>query len=96
MNIHITKEAGIWYKEELELSTPTQIRLYPRYGGVGGIIPGFSIGINNDTPEAVYASFTIEDIQFFVEEQDSWYFDGYDLKVQLNKKLDEPEFIYES
>lgn len=96
MNIHITKEAGIWYKEELELSTPTQIRLYPRYGGVGGIIPGFSIGINNDTPETIYASFTIEDIQFFVEEQDSWYFDGYDLKVQLNKELDEPEFIYES
>jgi len=96
MNIHVTKEAAIWYKEELELTTPAQIRLFPRYGGVGGIIPGFSIGINNDQPKAIYASTTVEDIQFFVEEQDSWYFEGHHLKIQLNKNLGEPEFIYES
>lgn len=96
MQLHITKDAAKWYVKELELSTPTHIRLFPRYGGVGGIIPGFSIGINNDEPESTHATSTVEGIQFFVEEQDAWYFEGYNVTIQLNTDLYEPEFTYTS
>lgn len=95
MKLHITQDAANWYMDELELNTPTQIRLFPRYGGVGGIIPGFSIGINDDLPEVIYASSTVSDIQFFIEEKDAWYFDGHHLTIQFNEELHEPEFIYE-
>lgn len=94
MQLHITDEAAKWYMEELQLSTPTQIRLFPRYGGFGGIIPGFSVGINNDEPEDACASSIVDGIQFFIEENDHWYFDGYDVTIELNTDLNEPEFSY--
>lgn len=96
MNLHITQKAADWYMDELELDTPTQIRLFPRYGGVGGIIPGFSVGINNDVPEVIHTSSTVSDILFFIEEKDSWYFEGHHLTIQFNEDLNEPEFIYQS
>ena|SRR5699024_5318848 len=96
MKLHITQEAANWYVNELELDTPTQIRLFPRYGGVGGIIPGYSVGINNDLPEVVHASSIVSGIKFFIEEKDAWYFDGYHLTIQFDEELNEPEFIYES
>lgn len=95
MKLTITTAVAKWYVEELDLTTPTQIRLYPRYGGVGGIIPGFSIGINNDTPELIHASTSEQGIQFFIEEKDAWYFEGYHLSIQMHEEMHEPEFIYE-
>lgn len=95
MKLHVTNEAAKWYINELDMNVPNQIRLFPRYGGVGGIVPGFSLGINNDDPKAVYASLEVEKILFFVEENDAWYFGEHDLTIQLDTDKDEPAFIYE-
>jgi len=93
MDIHVTTDAAKWYREELSITTTGFVRLFPRYG-FGGHIPGFSIGINQENPENISASVVVEDVTFYVEAEDSWYFDDTEkLTIELNKKLNEPEFI---
>ncbi|SDQ58056.1 Uncharacterized protein YneR [Virgibacillus subterraneus] len=93
MNIQITNEAAKWYKKEFEIDHQTQLRFYVRYG-FGGFIPGFSLGVSYDTPKDVHTSCNAEGIKFFIESKDAWYFDDKDLKIELNKQAQEPEFKY--
>lgn len=95
MKIHVTEEVAKWYKNELSIQQSTYLRYYVRYGGIGGHIPGFSLGINFDTPENVRTSTKVDNITFYIEEADEWYFDGKDLKITLNDKKMEPEFTYD-
>lgn len=94
MDISISKVAAKWYKDEFSIEGQGYIQFFARYGGVGGLIPGFSLGMQLNTPQEIYASTTVQDITFFVEQKDAWYFSDNHLKIQLNHKLNEPEFVY--
>lgn len=94
MKLSISKVAAKWYKDELSIENKENIRFFVRYGGIGGIIPGFSLGLQFDIPQDTYVSTTVEDITFFIEQKDAWYFTDNDLNIQMNHKLHEPEFIY--
>lgn len=94
MNIYVSEDAAKWYKEEYEVSNAS-IRLFVRYGGFGGNIPGFSLGVNIEEPYAMHASTEIEGIQFYIEESDSWYFDEKDLHITYSKENKEPQFAYQ-
>lgn len=93
MEIIVTEDVAKWYKNELDISQG-HIRFFPRYG-FGGHIPGFSIGINQDSPNELHESTELEGITFYVEEKDAWYFEDVDLTVNINKKLNEPTYICE-
>jgi uncharacterized protein YneR len=93
MNLQIDKEAAQWYKDELELSEDTYLRFFVRYG-FGGHIPGFSLGVKKDAPTEKFASADLEGISFYIENKDAWYFEGYDLHVSFNEKIQEPAFEY--
>lgn len=95
MNIIISDKAITWYKEELNLKSGDNVRFFARYGGHSPIQSGFSLGVNNDQPIDIGASVHKNDLTFFVEESDIWYFDGHDLKIDYNEKYNEPEFHYE-
>ncbi|WP_373896106.1 HesB/YadR/YfhF family protein [Virgibacillus natechei] len=92
--MQISKEVAKWYKQELDITDNPQLRFYVRYGGVGGNIPGFSLGIKKEEPEDVYTSVEVENITFFIKKKDAWYFEENDLKIHLNRKMMEPEFKY--
>ena len=94
MNLTVTKDAAEWYKDELDLTSPTSIRFLPRYG-FGGHIPGFSIAISNEDPVDMYHAFEISEITFFVENEDAWYFEDGHLKVQFDEKQHEATFSFE-
>ncbi|WP_100010862.1 HesB/YadR/YfhF family protein [Lentibacillus sediminis] len=94
MNIQISKEAAKWYRKELDITGDTHVRFYVRYGGFGGNIPGFSLGVGRRAPEEIHTSTTVEGVTFFIEQNDAWYFEGKDLKINLNHKLDEPDLKY--
>lgn len=96
MEIKVTSEATKWYEQELDVSEGDSIRFFVRYGGVGGRIPGFSLGINLEEPTSVHTSTSINGITYFIEEMDAWYFDGNNLTVQLDKTLQEPQFRYDA
>lgn len=93
MILKVTESAAKWYKDELSIKSEAFIRFFPRYG-YGGHIPGFSIGINNDKPKETFKSTTIENITFFIELEDAWYFEEIDLIVTLNEGPNEPVFSY--
>lgn len=96
MEIQISKEAAKWYKHELDLeNNDNYIRFFVRYGGFGGNIPGFSLGVSKDAPEEVHAAKEIDNITFYVEEKDAWYFEDNDLKIKFSRKKQEPEISYE-
>lgn len=93
MILNVTKEAALWYKDEMSSAEPiSYIRFFPRYG-FGGHIPGFSIGISSDTPDSPFVSTDVENITFYIEANDAWYFEGKKLDVILNREIEEPEFL---
>lgn len=93
MQLTVTTEVAHWYKEEMFSAEDVKyIRFFPRYGGFSEHIPGFSIGINNDTPDSPLVQIEKEAITFFIEENDSWYFEDVNLEVTLDKDLEEPKF----
>ncbi|MBY7143564.1 hypothetical protein KFZ56_19330 [Virgibacillus sp. NKC19-3] len=94
MKLQMSKEVAKWYKQELDITDNSKLRFYVRYGGMGGNIPGFSLGIMKDEPEDVHTSIEVENITFFIEKKDAWYFEEKDLKIHLNRKIMEPAFNY--
>lgn len=95
MQININEEAANWYIKELQLKEGDFVRFFPRYGGVGGNIPGFSIGINTNEPMDLQTKATYDGVTFYIEKEDLWYFDDKNLTINFNEKLNEPEFLYE-
>ncbi|HLQ74351.1 MAG TPA: hypothetical protein VK125_08985 [Bacillota bacterium] len=94
MELTVTTEVANWYNEELFAQKPIKyVRFFPRYGGFSEHIPGFSIGISNDVPDTPLVVVEKEDITFFIESNDHWYFEGVHLDVILNETLEEPEFV---
>ncbi|ALX47876.1 HesB/YadR/YfhF family protein [Lentibacillus amyloliquefaciens] len=94
MKLKITNQAGQWYKDEFDIDDRSYQRFFVRYGGFGGRIPGFSLGLGNDVPEDIYASCDVAGITFYIENKDAWYFDGQDLSITLDEKTKEPKFHY--
>lgn len=94
MNINISEKAVAWYNEELDLSPGAYLRFFVRYGG-HSIQSGFSLGITIMEPTHLGASTKINGVTFYVEEEDLWFFEDYNLMIILNEKLNEPEFLYE-
>lgn len=94
MKLDISKEAAVWYKEELELEDKEELRFFVRYGGVGGKIPGFSLGVKKDQPQKIHTSQTVEDITFYIEDSDVWYFENSDLDIKFDHQHNEPVLKY--
>ncbi|MGM9922759.1 MAG: HesB/YadR/YfhF family protein [Bacillus sp. (in: firmicutes)] len=93
MKINISDEAAKWYEQELNLQKGDNVRFFARYGGESTIHSGFSLGIELEDPIAIGASVKKNDIQYFIEENDLWYFNQHDLYVGYNAKQDEPEYM---
>lgn len=95
MEIIISEEAAKWYKEELDLEDQASIRFFVRYGGVGGRIPGFSLGISVGPPRQIHTATTVNNLQFYIEEEDAWYFENQNLLITLDEQFEEPQFTYQ-
>jgi len=94
IDIRITEAVANWYKNEYELNGEGNFRLFVRYGGVGGRIPGFSLGVAMESPVHEHASATVNHLRFFIEEADAWYFEGHNISISLDEETNEPRFTY--
>lgn len=94
MQIHLTDKAAEWFHNEMFLEKGDYVRFYVRYGGSSPIQHGFSLGVNKETPIDVGVLHERNGIKYFIETRDTWYFDGHDLYVDYNEKLDEPSYEY--
>ncbi|MFJ8064535.1 HesB/YadR/YfhF family protein [Psychrobacillus sp. NPDC096426] len=94
MKIYISPDALTWFQDEMQATNGDTIRFYARYGGSSPIQQGFSLGVTKDTPFEPVVTVKMENILFFIEERDEWYFDGHDLYVDVDHQLDELAYTY--
>lgn len=95
MNIIVNDHAAAWYKEEMLLNRGDYVRFFARYGGCSTVQQGFSLGVSSETPHQIGFEVVKDDIHYYIEEKDLWYFDGKDLFVDFNEQANEPVFRYE-
>lgn len=95
MELRISNDAARWYIKEMELQKGTALRFFPRYSSGGGLHPGFSLGISVEEPEQPVLQKDLEGVTFYMEDQDRWYLNGYNLVVNYLESLDDIEYIYE-
>ena len=94
MKLVVTNDAIQWLIEEVGLNNGDTVKFHARYGGSSPVQLGFSLGFTKDTPDLVASSVEKQGILFFVEESDLWFFDGHDLHLDYDEKLDEINYMY--
>lgn len=95
MHITISQAAIEWFKEEVELTAGKKVKFYTKIYGNSPIQPGFSLGFTVDQSPINKAAYTVvEGIEFYVEENDIWFFNGHHLHVDYDETIDELVFSY--
>ncbi|WEG12178.1 HesB/YadR/YfhF family protein [Pullulanibacillus sp. KACC 23026] len=95
MEIKISQEAMDWFKEEVGVEPGNGVRFYSQIYGTSPVQEGFALGFTVDNePKNVAVQTKVDDVLFFVEEGDVWFFNGHDLHIDYNKQKDEIEFNY--
>ncbi|OKL36794.1 HesB/YadR/YfhF family protein [Domibacillus mangrovi] len=94
MKIELNNLAKKWFEEEMYAVKGDFIRFYVRYGGSSPLHDGFSLGISKEEPIEAAVTAIYNDVTYFVEDKDLWYFDGHHLVVDFDEQLDEPIYNY--
>lgn len=89
MKIVITDEAFKWFKEEMEVEPGDYVRFYARYGGSSPFHEAFSLGMNREVPHEIGVETIVDDVYFYIEKADEWFFNEHDLHVSINSALGE-------
>lgn len=95
MNIQLTDDAIEWFETEMDVEAGEAVQFYARYGGASPLHEGFSLGIQKSEPEKIAAQTVINDVTYYIDEHDEWFFQDHNLLVSLNPDLNELHFDYE-
>lgn len=85
MTILIEHNAFKWFEKEFDTPKPFFIRLYPQYAGFGDKNKGYSLAFALETPALAIQQQEIDGITFFVESNDSWFFDETDVDIKFSE-----------
>ncbi|MFC6180903.1 HesB/YadR/YfhF family protein [Lactiplantibacillus daowaiensis] len=95
MKITITAAASQWFHEEMGVTTGNGVRFFGKTYGKTAVHSGFSIGVmRDDEPHRPIASTTVDDVTYYVNDRDEWFFKGYDLTVDYDAVNDGPKYDY--
>ncbi|MFB7155795.1 MULTISPECIES: HesB/YadR/YfhF family protein [unclassified Lysinibacillus] len=94
MNIVLTDEALQWFKQEMEVESGDTIRFYARYGGSSPFHEGFSLGMTREEPIEIGVKTVIDDVIYYIDEKDLWFFNDHDLYVDVDATNDELKYEY--
>ncbi|MHC5268044.1 HesB/YadR/YfhF family protein [Enterococcus sp. LJL98] len=94
MKVTVTPKVLDWFKKEIVLEEGQGIRFFGKVYGSTQVHEGFSVGMSVDRPERVLFEEEIEGLLFFVDENDDWFFRGYEMTVDLDEKLNEPAYFF--
>ncbi|TDQ39755.1 HesB/YadR/YfhF family protein [Aureibacillus halotolerans] len=94
MKIDVSNQALEWFKDEMGVSDQSQVRFFVRYGGCSSVQSNFSLGVDVTIPKDPVAETTRDNILFFVEQTDEWFFDSHDLEVKFDESTDELAFTF--
>lgn len=90
MSFEVSKEAAQWYKDEMDLERGDYVQYYVQlYGGIPTAHPNYSLGISVGKESSIAIKDEVEGITFYVNEDNSWFLNEFDMKVVLkNGELD--------
>lgn len=95
MKIIIEKNAVNWFKDEFGAAEGDFIRFFVRYGGSGPMFEGYSLGMKEEDPIDMGIQQIIDGIIFFIEKDDLWFFQNYNLIVDADLDTNEIDFSYQ-
>ncbi|PIC56869.1 MULTISPECIES: HesB/YadR/YfhF family protein [Sporosarcina] len=95
MNIHLSEQAIQWFEEDMEVAAGDYVKFFARYGGSSPLHEGFSIGITKEEPDELAVETIVNDVHYYVEERDVWFFDGHDLHIDVDTSTEELSFDYQ-
>lgn len=94
MNLEVSKEAAEWYKREMNLEPGTYVQYYIQlYGGIPTAHPNYSLGMSVGKEGSIGVKAEVEGINFYFNEDNSWFLKEFDMKVVLENE--ELEFIFQ-
>ncbi|MCM3570119.1 HesB/YadR/YfhF family protein [Neobacillus mesonae] len=95
MKISISDRALEWFKEEVGMGENGKIKFYSQIYGSSPVQENYALAFTVDNEPVDLAVKTVAGgITFYVEGSDLWFFNGHDLHVDYNEKIDELEYIY--
>ena len=94
MKLVVTDAAVNWFREEVGLKEGDSVKFHGRYGGADPVQFGFSLMFTRNKPIRAVASVRKRGVLLFIEENDLWFFDGHDLHVDYDEKLEELSYTY--
>ena len=90
MDMQMTTSTQRWFEREWNLSEGDAVRFFVRYcGDPTTRQPGFSVGISLEEPKHIAASVTHAGVQFFVRDEDLWFFDNNPVVVDYAEASEE-------
>lgn len=81
--VQVSKEAALFYKNEMGLSDGECLKVFVQYGGLE--VGGYALGIAKDVPQEEDFQQVIEGITFFSSEDDIWFTSK--LKMDVDETL---------
>ena len=93
MKLTITPAAQAYFKNDMGLSSGSQVGFHSRVYGKTAVHEGFSVVLSVESPDgALLIDEKIDGIQYYITENDDWFFNGYDFEVDFSPE--EENFIY--
>lgn len=94
MKLIVDVRAQKWFEDEVGIPEGSGIRFLGKIYGSSPLHEGFSLGVIVDTPKEPLAITIHNNIPYFIEKNDDWFFSGHDLEVTVDDKYHEPDYIY--
>jgi uncharacterized protein YneR len=93
MSLTVSPEAAKWFKEEMDLQAGDYIQFYVKlYGGIPTVHPNYSLGMSVGQQGTVAIKDEVEGITFYFNEEDAWFLEEYDLKIEATN--DDVDYIF--
>lgn len=83
MKIDLTENAIKWFEKEVGVSKDSGVCFMGKVYGKTDVHEGFSVGMSICQPEDVLTKIEINEVTYFIEKNDDWFFSGYDLKLRI-------------
>lgn len=97
MKITLSNQASQWFEDKFPLNSGEAVRFFGKTYGQTEVHDGFSVGIELDDPEmsdGILASTKVNDRTYFINSEDEWFFNGYDLSIDIDDTYNEPSYHF--
>ncbi|MBA1434649.1 HesB/YadR/YfhF family protein [Bombilactobacillus bombi] len=94
MKMTVSSAAQQWYRENIDLKPGDGLHFYGKVYGKTNVHNGFSLAFQKQKPQHPHYETVLEGISYFFDDEDVWFFTGYDLQIDYDSKIDSPTYTF--